>query len=255
MDIDTTRLFRWDDVPLEAVTPNLERRIITGTRVMAARIRLRRGCVVPLHSHEAEQVSWVFSGALEFTFGRERVTVGPGEVLIIPSGLPHQAVALETTDELDVFSPIRHDWLNGTDAYFHAPPAAPSDQPAEPANGSAKATRLVWRDTAVERQTPFIQRSFVTGERTTIAQVALRAGAVVPVHSHESEQLTWVERGELELTVAGEVFSVRPGSVLRIPSGVPHDARARADTVVLDLFSPRRDDWIAKTDHYFRQGN
>lgn len=251
MDLASPRLFRWADIPEEAVTSMLDRRIVTGERVMASRIRLRKGCIVPRHAHEAEQLSWVFDGALRFAFGNRSITVRAGQVLVIPPWLPHAAEALGDTDELDVFSPIRHDWLDGSDTYFHAAAATPAHHPET----DGVATLHRWRDTAVERQTTHIARAYLTAERTTLAQVRLKAGAVVPRHEHESEQLTWVHRGALELSLDGQRFTVRPGAVLRVPSGVPHDARALEDTVVLDIFSPRRDDWLAKTDDYFRLGN
>jgi quercetin dioxygenase-like cupin family protein len=254
MDLTTPRLFRWADLPREAVTPMLSRQLITGERVMAAQIRLRRGCVVPRHSHEAEQLSWVFSGGLRFTLAGETITVRAGEVLQIPSWVEHEAVAIRDTHEIDIFSPIRRDWLDGTDTYFHAAPAGQpaAAPPAPPAN---PATLHRWRDTAIEPQTEYILRAYLTGERSTIAQIALKRGAVVPSHAHESEQLTWVRSGKLELTVGEQVFTVGAGAVLRVPSGLPHRATALEDTRVLDLFSPRRDDWVRRTDHYFRQGN
>jgi quercetin dioxygenase-like cupin family protein len=254
MDLTSVRLFRWADIPREPVTPMLSRQLISGERVMVAQIRLRRGCVVPRHSHEAEQLSWVFSGALKFFIAGETITVHPGEVLSIPSWVEHEAVALEETHEVDVFSPIRRDWLDGTAAYFHAAPTQPADR-VRAATAANPATLLRWRDTAIEPQTDYILRAYLTGDRTTIAQIALRKGAVVPSHAHESEQLTWVRSGRLQLTVGDQVVTVGAGAVLRVPSGLPHQAIALADTRVLDLFSPRRDDWLGKTDHYFRQGN
>lgn len=117
------RLFRWNDMPKERVTDRLSRRLVTGERVMLAHVYLDRGCVVPMHSHENEQLTYILEGALRFWIGEEgeeEVVVRAGEVLHIPSGVPHRAEALEDTLDVDVFSPPRQDWLDGTDTYFHA---------------------------------------------------------------------------------------------------------------------------------------
>ena len=98
----------------------LSRKIVTGEREMLAQIYLKRGCLVPMHSHESEQMTYVLQGALKFLIGGEEITVREGEVLHIPSWVEHQAEALEDTFELDVFSPIRQDWLDHTDDYLRA---------------------------------------------------------------------------------------------------------------------------------------
>src|SRR3954466_14177781 len=112
------RLHRWDEIALEKVTEMLSRKIVSGAREMLAPVYLKRGCLVPMHSHESEQMTYVLQGALRFLVGGEEITVREGEVLHIPSRIEHQAEALEDTFELDVFSPIRLDWLNRTDDYF-----------------------------------------------------------------------------------------------------------------------------------------
>jgi unsaturated pyranuronate lyase len=112
------QLYNWDDVLLENVKDGISRRFIAGDREMLAQIYLKRGAIVPTHSHESEQLTYVLSGALKFTLDNRDITVGPGQVLRIPSWMPHSAEALEETFELDVFSPIRRDWIDGTDDYF-----------------------------------------------------------------------------------------------------------------------------------------
>ena len=105
----------------ERVNDMLDRRLITGDRMMLAHVYLKKGCIVPKHSHENEQITYILEGALRFKLGedqRETITVGPGEVLHIPSNLPHEAEALEDTVDVDVFSPPRADWLNKTDSYL-----------------------------------------------------------------------------------------------------------------------------------------
>ena len=89
----------------------LSRKMVIGEREMLAQVYLKRGCLVPVHSHASEQMTYVLQGALRYVIGGEEITVREGEVLHIPSGVEHQAEALEDTFELDVFSPIRTDWL------------------------------------------------------------------------------------------------------------------------------------------------
>src|SRR6267142_2847910 len=115
----TVTLHRWDEIALEKVTEMVSRKLVTGEREMIAQIYLKRGCLVPMHSHESEQMTYILQGALRFLIGGEEITVREGEVLHIPSWVEHQAEALEDTFELDVFSPIRQDWLDHTDDYFH----------------------------------------------------------------------------------------------------------------------------------------
>jgi quercetin dioxygenase-like cupin family protein len=116
------RHFRWDEMPKERVTDQLSRRLVTGERMMLAHVYLDKGCVVPKHSHENEQLTYILEGSLRFWIGddgAEELVVRAGEVLHIPSNVPHRAEALEDTLDVDVFSPPRADWLNGTDTYFH----------------------------------------------------------------------------------------------------------------------------------------
>ena len=118
----STRHLRWEDLPREPVTDQIARKVITGDRMMIAQVFLARGAVVPTHRHENEQITYILEGALHFWIGEEgeeEVVVRAGEVLHIPSGVPHRARALEDTLDVDVFSPPRADWLDGTDTYFH----------------------------------------------------------------------------------------------------------------------------------------
>ena len=111
----------WDDMPKEKVSDQLSRRLITGERMMLAHVYLKKGCVVPRHKHENEQLTYILEGALKFFLGedgKKTVTVRSGEVLYIPSNIPHEAHAVEDTLDVDVFSPPRQDWINKTDAYL-----------------------------------------------------------------------------------------------------------------------------------------
>jgi len=112
---------RWEEMPREKVSAMLDRRLITGDRMMLAHVYLKKGCIVPKHTHENEQFTYILEGALHFWIGddeKEEVVVRAGEVLHIPSNVPHKAEALEDTLDVDVFSPPREDWLNKTDSYL-----------------------------------------------------------------------------------------------------------------------------------------
>jgi quercetin dioxygenase-like cupin family protein len=115
---DGVRLHRWDEIALEKVTEVISRKIVTGERAMLSQIYLKRGALVPMHKHESEQLTYVMQGALRFLVGGEEAIVREGEVLVIPTWVEHQVEALDDTLTLDLFSPIRQDWLNGTDDYF-----------------------------------------------------------------------------------------------------------------------------------------
>jgi quercetin dioxygenase-like cupin family protein len=122
-DVLATR-YRWEDVPREALKPDLARRVISTERMMLAQVYLKKGCVVPKHSHENEQLTYIVEGLLRFWLGEdesETVDVAAGEVLHIPSHLPHRAEALVTTLDVDIFCPPRQDWLVGSDAYLREP--------------------------------------------------------------------------------------------------------------------------------------
>jgi len=115
------RIHRWDEIALEKVTEMISRKIVTGEREMLAQIYLKRGAIVPFHAHESEQMTYILQGALRFRIDGEELIVREGEVLHIPSGVPHQSEALEDTLELDVFSPIRTEWIEVVDD--ESPPA------------------------------------------------------------------------------------------------------------------------------------
>lgn len=113
----------WDDLPWEKVTDTISRRLVTAERMMLAQVFLKKGAVVPRHQHENEQLTYILEGALRFRIGEDggrEVVVSAGEVLVLPANVPHEAEALEDTLDVDIFSPPRQDWLDGTDAYFHS---------------------------------------------------------------------------------------------------------------------------------------
>lgn len=113
--------YRWDSMKKERVSDMLERRLVTGDRMMLAHVYLKKGCIVPKHSHENEQLTYILEGALKFKIGddgAQEIVVSAGEVLLIPSNVPHMAEALEETLDVDVFSPPRQDWLDKKDDYL-----------------------------------------------------------------------------------------------------------------------------------------
>ena len=101
----------WGEIELEKVTALISRKLVAGDHQMLVQVYLKRGALVPLHTHESEQMTYVLDGMLKVRVGGEELIVGDGDVLRIPSGVPHQAEALTDTFELDVFSPVRSEWL------------------------------------------------------------------------------------------------------------------------------------------------
>jgi quercetin dioxygenase-like cupin family protein len=109
---------KWDDIEVESLNEVIGRQMIVGTNVMVARILLKKGAKVPLHSHHNEQVTYVLEGALHFFIDGREIIVSAGEVLCIPPNMPHEGIALEDTVDLDIFNPPRQDWIDKDDAYL-----------------------------------------------------------------------------------------------------------------------------------------
>jgi quercetin dioxygenase-like cupin family protein len=121
MTQQSVQIIQWDEVELETVNPHMQRRIVTGDRLTGARIYFKDGFLVPMHNHEQEQVTQVISGTMRFTIGDDRgetVDLGPGDVIVIPSNVPHEALCIGDVEEMDTWSPRRDDWLNKTDDYL-----------------------------------------------------------------------------------------------------------------------------------------
>lgn len=108
----------WSSVEIEALNPLLGRHFVVGQNVMLARVLLKKGCIVPEHSHHNEQITYILEGALKFGIDGKEIVVNAGEVLTIPPNMPHSAEALADTVDLDIFNPPRADWINKTDAYL-----------------------------------------------------------------------------------------------------------------------------------------
>jgi quercetin dioxygenase-like cupin family protein len=108
----------WKNVEREKLNPLIDREMVVGAKIMLARVLMKKGAHVPLHHHHNEQVTYILEGALKFSIDGKEIVVRAGEVLCIPSMMPHEAWALEDTVDLDVFDPPREDWLNKTDDYL-----------------------------------------------------------------------------------------------------------------------------------------
>jgi quercetin dioxygenase-like cupin family protein len=108
----------WHAIPLEDLNPLLQRQFVVGQEIMVARVLLKKGCIVPEHSHHNEQLTYILDGALKFWIDGKEIVVHSGEVLCIPAHMPHKAQAIEDTVDLDVFTPPRADWINKSDQYL-----------------------------------------------------------------------------------------------------------------------------------------
>ena len=112
---------RWDEVSTEEVTPSMKRKIIAGEKMMIAKMNFKDGFLVPLHSHENEQITSVISGSIRFWFGEnkeEEMELNAGDIIVIPAHLPHEALMIGDVEEIDSWAPPRQDWLDGTDNYL-----------------------------------------------------------------------------------------------------------------------------------------
>lgn len=112
------KYLRWKDIEMERLNPLLDRQVVVGQKIMLARVLLKKGSHVPMHQHANEQLTYILEGALKFKIDGEELVVRAGEMLCIPSNMPHEAWAIEDTVDLDVFDPPRQDWLNKTDDYL-----------------------------------------------------------------------------------------------------------------------------------------
>lgn len=125
---------------------------------------------------------------------------------------------------------------------------------SSPSAGKIEAKYLAWKDVEREKLNPLIDREMITGQEIMVARVFIKKGGHVPLHQHHNEQLTYILEGALKFAIDGKEIVVRAGEVLCIPSGMPHEAWGLEDTLDLDVFTPPRADWLAKTDDYLRHG-
>jgi quercetin dioxygenase-like cupin family protein len=116
--VSTLQKTSWKAVEVENMSDKISRQMISGDNATVAQLLLKSGAVVTRHSHINEQYSWIISGALKFVFDDREITVGAGEVLLIPANVPHSAVAMEDTVDVDFFAPRREDWIQKDDSYL-----------------------------------------------------------------------------------------------------------------------------------------
>jgi quercetin dioxygenase-like cupin family protein len=109
---------KWNDIEIENLSSLIGRQLVVGANLMVARVLLKKGAKVPMHSHFHEQVTYVLDGALRFSIDGKEIDIRSGEVLCIPPHMPHEAIALEDTVDLDIFTPPRQDWIDKDDAYL-----------------------------------------------------------------------------------------------------------------------------------------
>lgn len=115
------KMVNWDKIPTEHVTPKMERKLVYGDQIMIAKMKFKAGFSVPLHSHINEQITQVTSGTMRFWFGankEETFDMHPGDVVVIPANVPHEALMVTDVEEIDTWTPIREDWLDGSDNYL-----------------------------------------------------------------------------------------------------------------------------------------
>lgn len=121
------KIHRWDQIPTEQLNPTFARQAIHTDRMTIAYLHLTKGGVVPEHSHENEQISMVLEGKLKFLAAGKEYVIGAGEVMQIPSHLPHRVEVLEDSVVYDLFAPVRSDWLSGNDAYLRQTETVPEE--------------------------------------------------------------------------------------------------------------------------------
>ena len=118
---ETLQAINWEEIELEIVNEGMKRRIVTGEKMTVARIYFEDGFTVPMHSHHNEQITQVLKGQMRFLFGGDtprEVLLGPGELVVIPAHVPHQASCIGAVEEIDMWAPRRDDWLDGSDDYL-----------------------------------------------------------------------------------------------------------------------------------------
>ena len=123
MALSQLQSINWDAISMEQVNPSMRRRIVTGQLMTVARIYFKDGFLVPMHSHENEQITQVLKGRMRFVFGADREETrefGPGDVVVIPAHLPHEALCIGDVEEMDMWAPRREDWLDGSDRYLRS---------------------------------------------------------------------------------------------------------------------------------------
>ncbi len=121
MTSENLQRINWQEIELETVNAGMKRRIVTGEKMTVARIYFDDGFTVPMHSHHNEQITQILKGQMLFVFGGDdpkEMMLGPGDVVVIPADVPHQATCVGEVEQIDMWAPRRDDWLDGTDDYL-----------------------------------------------------------------------------------------------------------------------------------------
>ncbi len=100
---------------------------------------------------------------------------------------------------------------------------------------------------------PLAGRKAVHGEQITLARFRFDKGNQVAMHHHANDQITTVESGSVRMTCGNEEFVLKAGDMVHVPPNVPHGNIALENTIIVELFSPIRSDWISGDDSYLRQ--
>jgi quercetin dioxygenase-like cupin family protein len=111
-------LYEFDKMPMEKINDKISRRYVYGVHAMLVLFDLKKGAIIPDHNHESEQVTYIIKGKVRVHSEGKEFIVSKGEVLLIPPYAMHRFEALEDTHDIDVFAPIRKDWIEGTDNYL-----------------------------------------------------------------------------------------------------------------------------------------
>jgi quercetin dioxygenase-like cupin family protein len=110
----------WSNIEPEQINPLITRQYVNGANMTFSRFSIKKGGSVPIHSHHNAQITHVVEGAFLFTTDGEESILRAGEIHCIPPHVPHGVVALEDTVALEIFSPIRQDWIDGKDNYLRS---------------------------------------------------------------------------------------------------------------------------------------
>ena len=112
------KIHKWGSIPAEQLNANIARQAIHAANMTVARIHLLQGARVPEHRHPSEQITLLQQGRLRFTLDPEVCVLEAGEMLEIPPNVPHSVEVIEESVVVDVFAPVREDWIRGDDAYL-----------------------------------------------------------------------------------------------------------------------------------------
>ncbi len=236
------------DVPPVPMLPGVQRQtLIAGEHLMMVLFRLEKGVKFPLHNHPHEQAGYILEGALDYKADGKSYVCRPGCSYFAHGNQAHEGEVVENCFLLDVFSPPRDDYRGGHGGPSYVPTAqgALAAQPAKlgPTGGCYV---LESRDVPkVEMLPDFYRQTMVYGKQLMMVLFSMKQGADLPAHKHPHEQMGFVVRGAVEFTVDGHTYVTRAGCNYYVPSNVLHSAKVLEDALVVDAFSPPREDYLS----------